>query len=243
MSTRTGWGIVELKDDFLLSADHSGWNDNTENSGTAAILANTEDGFIELTTGTTIGNRSQITGERVWRSESGGPLQIEIGARLVTDLLNKSIFLGFTDVTTIENPVEGSGTADELTTTATDAVGFMYDEADTTTDRWFAVGVDSNVDAAGSGPLDATWSQTTPVAATDYSFRIVVSSAASSAAEFYINGIQVFRDGAAGWTDRRLTGAVSANVNLCPTALIECRAAAAESIYIDGIWAVKGRNV
>lgn len=242
MSTRTGFGKVELFDDFLLSADHTGWNDNTENSGTAAQLANREDGWIELTTGTTSGNRSQITGERVWRSESGGPLVFEAGVTFVTDTTEKGVFIGFTDVTTIENPIEGSGTGDGITTNATDAVGFMYDEENTTTDRWFAVGVDSDTDAAGSGPLDATWPQTTPNT-NDHCFRVEVDT--SGNALFYIDGVSVYRANTSGWSSAvppLLTGAVSPNVNLCPTVIVETREAGANTVYVDFIYCSKGRN-
>ena len=240
MSTRTGFGLVELFDDFLLSADLTGWNDNTENSGTAAQFVNREDGWLELTTGTTSGNRSQVTGERVWRAESGGPLVFEAGVTFITDTTEKGMFIGWTDVTTIENPIEASGTGDGLTTTASDAVGFMFDEELTTTDRWFAVGVDSDVDATGSGVLDATWPRTTPDTS-DHCFRIETDTGGDSA--FYIDGLNVYRNNAAGWVRSvYLDASVSADVNLTPTVLVETRETGANTIYCDFIYASKGRN-
>lgn len=241
MSTRTAFGKVELFDDFLLSADHTGWNDNTENSGTAAQLANREDGYIELTTGTTSGNRSQITGERVWRAESGGPLIFEAGVVLISAITNKSVYVGFTDVTTIENPIESAGSGDTLTTNASDAVGFSYD-TDNATDVWFAVGVDSDTDAAGNGPLAAAFSARTPVAGTDQALRIVVNE--DGRAEFFINGQQVHRGSNINGWDKQvyMTNAVSPDVNLCPTVLVEARANAAQSVYVDYIFCSKGRN-
>ena len=243
MPRQTGFGMVTLFDDFLLSADHSGWNDNTENSGTAAQLANREDGYIELTTGTTIGNRSQITGERVFRAESGGPLTFECAAVMITDATEKGVFYGLTDVTTIENPIEVTAASDALTTTATDGVGIIFDEDQSTTDRYFLVGVDSDVDAGGNGVMAATFagSISSPTSGTDQSFKLMIDPA--GAAHFYIDETEVHRGNVSGWTnDRALTGAVSPDVNLCPTVLVETRESGANTLYADYIFAAKGRN-
>ena len=240
MATRTPFGRVELWDDFLLSADLTGWNDNTENSGTAAISANVEDGYMDLITGTTDGNRSQITGERVWRAESGGPLIFEAGVVMITAITLRAVFAGFTDVTTIEMPIE-IGASDALTTTASDAVGFSYDTA-SDADRWFLVGVDSDVDAAGSAVVAARFTQRLPVAGTDQALRMVISP--NGEATFYINGLMVNTgSNLTGWLhDEMLDNAVSANVNLCPTVLIETRSAAAVTGRVDYIYCHKGRN-
>ena len=241
MSTRTGFGKVELLDDFLLSADASGWNDNTENSGTAAQLANREDGYVTLVTGTTSGNRSQITGERVWRSESGGPLMFEAGFVSITAITLRALYVGLTDATGIENPIEASGSGDGITTTATDAVGFMYDTlADT--DVWFAVGVDSDTDAPGAGPLAARFTERTPTAGTDQALKIVINE--DGKATFSINGQMVNRgSNISGWEhDERMTASVSPNVNLCPTVVVEARENAAKTVYVDYIFVAKGRN-
>lgn len=239
MSTRTGFGMVSLFDDFLLSADHSGWNDNTENSGTTAQLVNREDGYVELTTGTTIGNRGQITGERVWRAESGGPLVFEAGVVFITDITEKGLFVGFTNLTTIQNPIEIASAGDTLTANADDAVGFVFDEENATTDRYFLCGSDSNVDAAGNGVVPASATVTVPVAGTDQAFRVVIDTA--GAASFFINGNLVFRTGT-GWSNRKLTAAVSPDVNLCPTVCVETREALANTVYVDYIYSSKGRN-
>lgn len=242
MSTRTGFGLVELFDDFLLSADHTGWNDNTENSGTAAQLANREDGYVELTTGATSGNRSQITGERVWRAESGGPLTFECGLVFITDINEKGVFAGLTDLTTIENPIEAANSADTLTTNASDAVGFLFDEELMATDRWCLCGVDSDVDAGGNAVIGASFGSTitAPTAGTDQALRLIVD--AGGAAQFFINGVQVHGTEGSGWTNRALTGAVSPDVNLCPTVCVETRENGANTVYVDYIYACKGRN-
>lgn len=242
---RTGFGKVELWDDFLLSADHSGWNDNTENSGTAAQLANREDGYLNLATGTTGGNRSQVTGERVFRAESGGPLIFEAGVVPVTAVTLETIFAGWTDVTTIETPIESAASGDTITTNASDSVGFLYD-TQMTTDRWFLVGVDSDVDASGGGVVgeggtgynDANIG--TPVADTDQALRLVTFDDGST--QFYINGIEVWKATDAGWTNRRLQSSVSPDVNLCPTVAVETRTTAAKSVYVDYLYGAKARN-
>lgn len=237
---RTGLARVTLFDDFLLTSA-PGWTGNSDVGGTTAILANTEDGFYNLTTAATSGNRAQVVGERVWRAESGGPLVFECGLRIPTAVTNRGAFVGFTDVTTLEMPIEASGTGDGITTNASDAVGFMYD-TNASTDVWFVVGVDSDTDAPGSGPLAARWSDRTPVAGTDYAFRFTVNE--DGQAEFWINGQAVNRGSDInGWSfNRFLNSAVSTNVNLAPTVVAITRAAAAASVYVDYIYCQKGRN-
>ena len=100
----------------------------------------------------------------------------------ITDITQCSVFVGFTDITTLEEPMSVSGTT--LTTNATDAVGFVFDTAMTTDEWWFA-GVDTDVDATGSAT-----SSTAPVNATYQVLRGEIA-ADGETAEFFIDGVSV----------------------------------------------------
>lgn len=106
----------------------------------------------------------------------------------ITDVSECSVFVGFTDSTSLEEPMSVSGTT--LTTNATDAVGFVYDPA-MTTDEWWLAGVDDDTDATGSG--------TTSVAPED--------------GEYQVFRVEVSADGqtAYGYIDGTLVGTLTAN--------------------------------
>src|SRR3546814_17818472 len=87
------------------------------------------------------------------------------GRCLVTRLKLSAIttcyaFVGFTDVTTLEAPIISAGSANTLTSNASDAVGFMFDTG-MTDDNWWLVGVDTDVDAThedtGLAPVADTY--------------------------------------------------------------------------------------
>jgi len=77
---------------------------------------------------------------------NNGGLAFECRINL-TDITKCSAFVGFTDVTTLEEPISVSGTT--ITTNATNAVGFVFDTA-MTTKEWWSVGVSGNTDDTGS---------------------------------------------------------------------------------------------
>ena len=114
------------------------------------------------------------------------PVQADSGAlafecRLnITDITLCSVYVGLTDITTLEEPMSVSGTT--ITTNATDAVGFIFDTA-MTTDEWFMGGVDTNTDATGAGTLS-----TAPVNAVYQVLRCEIASDGESA-EFFIDGV------------------------------------------------------
>ena len=225
MATDTGFGKVKWFEDFLGPAldatnDHS---DGTENSGTAAANAQ-EGGVMRLTTGATDGNRIAVGYGLRWQAEGGGPLVMEARIKSVTAITARAYFVGFTDTmpeTTLENPIEQSGTT--LTTTTTDGCGFMYD-TESTNDTWYLVGVANGTDAVSVNTGDA------PAAAATYeTLRVVVDPDGN--ATFYKDGKYM----------GKVSNAVTATVSLTPVVVIETRSAAAISVDCDYIYCEGGR--
>jgi len=100
----------------------------------------------------------------------------------ITDITKCSVYVGLTDITTLEEPMSVSGTT--ITTNATDAVGFIFDTA-MTTPGWFMGGVDTNTDATGAGTLS-----TVAVNTVYQTLRCEIATDGQSA-EFFINGLSV----------------------------------------------------
>ena len=117
----------------------------------------------------------------------------------------------------------------------------VYDTGGTT-DVWKVAGVDSDVDAAGNGIIAARFTERTPVSGTDQALKLVINE--NGEAEFFLNGEMVNTgSNVSGWKhDMLLDNAVSPDVNLCPTVLIETRSAAAVTAYVDFLYVMKGRN-
>ena len=226
MATDTGFGKVKIFNDFLGPAvdETNDWTVGTENSGTEAISI-AIDGLYRITTGATSGNREAVTQTLQWQASDGGPLIGEFRVKSVTAITTRAYFIGFTDVvasTTLENPIEMSGTT--LTTTASDAVGFMYD-TDSTNDTWYCVGVKADADAVsvdtGVAPAAAGTFQT---------LRVVVDIDGN--ADFFIDGK---------W-EGRVANAVTAGTDLTPIVLVETRTSGASIIDVDYIYLEKGRT-
>jgi hypothetical protein len=96
-------------------------------------------------------------------------------------------------------PINSAASADTLTTTATDAVGFMFDTS-MATDTWWLTGVANDVDATHQNTGFA------PVISTYETFRIELS--ATGIAKFFRNGLFV--------GSGPMSGAVTATVALTP---------------------------
>lgn len=132
-----------------------------------------------------------------WKANQGN-LVLEARVKL-SQITTITTFIGFTDqVAALEMPIQSAASANTLTTTATDAVGFMFDTS-MTDDKWWLVGVANDVDATHQ---DTTFA---PVAATYEVFRIELT--ATGAANFFRNGKQV---------GSTMSGAVTATVALTP---------------------------
>lgn len=197
---------VVLFDDFLGDVLADEWAAvETDTDGAQAVLAGGIGGVLRITTGNDDGNgvvlpdASGVTSYLNWQASNGGlVMQARVKMSRITDAY---LFVGFTDLITIEAPVISAGSAETITTNATDAVGFVFD-TNFTTDTFHLVGVANNTDAT-------VQTLTTAPVADDYAtFRIEVN--ASGVATFFYNGSPV---GSA------MTGAVTAGVDLTPVVL------------------------
>lgn len=197
-------GIVSFTDDFIGDALDARWNivEGTDSATSdAAILAGGIGGVLRFTTGDAgtglAADMIQMTQALQWQASNGG-LAIEARFKL-SAITNCYCFFGFTDVVTLEAPIISAASGDTFTTTASDAVGVMFDTR-MSTDNWWLTGV--------AGDTDATMQNSgyAPVADTYEVWRIEVS--ATGVASFYRNGVAV---GSA------MSGAVTAATDLTPT--------------------------
>ncbi len=113
---------------------------------------------------------------------SGGPLVVEAMLK-ISAITNVQVFFGITDnKASLEVPIESAGSADTITTNATDAVGFMFDTSMSTDNIWL-VGVNNDVDKTSQNSAIAFVANTYDV------LRIEI--AANGTAVFYINGVAI----------------------------------------------------
>ena len=222
-STDTGFRKVVWHEDFLHTGDET--NDivvGATGAGTQAFNAQVN-GAYRLTTSAVDDENVAVGGALIWKANSGGPLIFEARVASVTAITLRAYYVGLTDtlVSSIEMPFELATTT--LTSTATDAVGFVYD-TDATNDNWHCVGVKADVDGTfvNSGIAPAT-------AGTFQTLRVVVDSDGN--AEFFIDSKWV----------ASMTNAVTATVALCAALVDEAREAGAKVIDIDYFHVESGR--
>lgn len=197
---------VVLFDDFLGDVLADEWNAvETDTDGAQAVLAGGIGGTLRITTGNDDGNgvvlpdASGVTSYLNWQASNGGlVMQARVKMSRITDAY---LFVGFTDLITIEAPIISAGSVDTITTNATDAVGFMFD-TNQSTDTFHLVGVATDVDATRQAITAA------PVADDYATFRIELSAA--GVATFFYNGLQV---------GTPMSGAVTAAADLTPIVL------------------------
>lgn len=177
---------VSFFDDFLgdLVADQWNYTEGTDGAtANAAILAGGVGGVLRITTGDAgtglAADLACLSSELQWKASSGG---LSATARLkISQITEAYLFFGFTDVASLEAPIVSAGSADTLTSTASDAVGFMFDTR-MTTDKLWLVGVKGDTDAVAQNSAVA------PVADTYITLRVDVS--ADGHASFYINNAE-----------------------------------------------------
>jgi len=212
--------IVEADSPFIFN---SGSDDlaidpaiNAQKGGVLRVTAGDGDGTAAV-------DGSQVVLALPFKAEYGG-LVAECRLK-ITDVSECSVFVGFTDVTSLEEPASVSGTT--VTTNASDAVGFVYDTA-MTTDEWWAVGVAGDTDATGNGTLSVA-----PADATYQTLRVEVGSDGESAS-FYVDDV--------------LVGSLTANVVTPSTAVYftvfangNGSNAAAATVDVDYIWVQHSR--
>lgn len=215
----------EVFDDFLmqtLTEADTPWilNSGSDAQAIDAAVQTAEEGTIRITTGdadgTTANDASQVVGSIPVQADSGG-LFMEARLKCVTNVNTMSLCVGFTDVSTLEEPFTNS--ADTITSNATDAACFLYD-TDATTDYWWAVAVDTDVDDTGNAATSSL-----PVADTYQTLRIEVSPDG--------NTIKYFVDGSLVAT--RNSGGISPSTNLYPTVIACATTTSSKSVDIDYI--------
>lgn len=184
----------------------------------AAVLAGAVGGAARLTTGAGAGasmaaNGVVMVSAAQWKANAG---RLVFQARVKMAAISTiCAFVGFTDTTALEMPINSAASADTLTTNATDAVGFMFDTA-MATDNWWLTGVANDVDATAQNTGYA------PVADTYETFRIELDT--SGGAVFYRNGVQI---------GTSMSGAVTASVALTPVVAVFRRAASSTTMDVD----------
>lgn len=204
-----GPNTVALYDDFLTGLNTGTWKltEGTDSAtSTAAILAGGIGGVLRLTTGDAgsgiAADGNQLSQNHLMWQASNGSLVFETRVKM-SAITTCYAFIGFTDqVASLEAPIISAGSANTITTNASDAVGFMFDTR-MTDDNWWLTGV--------KGDTDATHQDTTyaPVAGTYETFRIEVT--ADGDAVFYRNGLQV---------GTRMDDAITAATDLSPVILV-----------------------
>lgn len=221
-----------LADDFK-GPDLDSRYSKAKGSDDAAVLptlsagaANGEVALVTAATGNGIGvDGSALAGPALaWESEEG-EITFQVRAKL-SAITTVWFFLGFTDVlpsTTLEEPASLATT--EYTTTATDAVGFLFDTA-ATTDTIRAVGVKDGTDATHVNTA------LEPVAGTYRDYKIVID--VDGNATFYSKAITTDT-----WTlVATLADAVSPGVDLVPIVAVNPRTTSARTLTVD-FWTAK----
>lgn len=215
---------VRIYDDFYYQASHTEadkpWilNSGADAQALDPVIVAGEGGMIRLTTGdadgTTANDGSQFVCAVPMQADSGG-LYAETRLHINTAITTVSVFFGFTDSTALEEAFTNA--ADVITSTATDACGFLYD-TDATTDAWWALAVDTDVDDTGNASTGVA-----PVADTYQVLRVEVS-ADGNTVKFFINGALVAT---------RSAGGVSPDVNLYATVIACSTTTTSRTVDVD----------
>ena len=209
---------VSFFDDFLGDLVGDAWAIDADTGCSGAILA-AKVGTLRLTTDTTDNDRVTAAHELNWAAELGLVAEFRVKVDVITAV---GMFVGFSDAkaeAAQTQPIEGSGSSDGVTTTATDAVGFLFD-TDMSTDQWHGIGVKGNTDGTLASSFGA------PVAATYQTLRLAVGS--DETAYFWV----------AGEFKGSVASAVTGTVALTPIVSVQNRSGAARLMDVDYAWIV-----
>ena len=181
-------------------------------SGNALSLVSGDD-----STGTFAVNGSQAIGDTGY-TLSAGPVFIEAKVK-ISAITNVQAYFGLTDQkVALEIPIESAGSADTLTSNATDAVGFMFDTRMTTDNIWL-VGVNNDVDETAENSALAFVADTYKI------LRIEINT--SGDATFYIDGVAI---------GTVMTTACRTSVPLYPTLCVSESALASRTMTADYLY-------
>ena len=222
---------VFIFSDFLGAAIDPAFAGVAENSGTAALKVAQEGGLVELITGTTSGNRAHVS-TGLNHTPSNGSIIGRFRVKSVTAVTNRAIFVGFTDSVAQEMPIEINGTT--ITSTATNAVGFVYD-TDATTDIWYFLSVNADTDKAALVPVPNFFTGQAPVADTWQNFGIEITPDGDAIAFFGTGDKRKLVEVA------RIEDAVATTSLLTPIVAVETSATGARTVYVDYMGVLSGR--
>lgn len=221
---------VHLYDHFTGDALDARWSGGagTDAQAVAPAIAAAVGGTVRLTSGNTGSgddngaiDASSLTHDLNWKATNGG-LRMSARLKMVTTVSTAYCFVGFTDTlatTTKEYPFKMNGTT--LTSTASNACGFLYDST-ATNDVWQLVGVATDTDAT-TALATTGGSSIAPVADTFQKFALEVDTDGTMYG--YINDALVGTVASAVTTTAALTPCVVAGTN----------ATAVQSVDVDYI--------
>lgn len=217
----------ELIDDFLqqtLTEADEPWilNSGTDPQAIDPAIAAARSGVLLMTTGDDDGTAAvdavQIVAHIPVQAQWGG-LVFEARLHINTAITNVSVNIGFTDITTLEEPFSIGG-SDVITDNADDAACFVYDTS-ADTDQWFMCATDGSTQDTGNAVL-----QVAPTADVYQVFKMTVSADGATIA-FYIDGTLLGTlSGAAG---------VSPDVSLYATVVVCGDSTASKTVDVDYI--------
>lgn len=220
---------VEIFDDFLYSgafAAGSPWKTQSDTSAVdPAVVAGGEGGTISCSTGSVDNEGTQLVGVAGWIANNGG---LVMETKLQLDIITGvSVFVGFTDISTIEEPTLIDASNAITSEASTSVIGFAFD-TDAGTDEWWAVGTADGfaTDATGQAATG-----TAPVAATYQTLRLEVDSDGAGA-RFFINNAKV---------GELTAGACGAAHTLYPTIVAHNRASSAVAVAVDYVYVGSNR--
>ena len=218
--------VVELYDDFVgEELDSYRWGFQAGSDAEVifpTVLDDQVGGVVRLTTGDDAAasmavNGVQLQSQLNWKANQGG-LSCEF--RVALDLITSvALFIGLTDQrAALEIPFTLAA-GDALTSTATDAVGVLFD-TDADSDNWWLVGVKADVDATKQD------SGVAPAAGTFETWRIELD--ADGTARFYRNGSLI---------GTAMSNALTPSVALTPVVAAFSRSASSRNVDVDMIHA------
>lgn len=215
-------------DDFLGDLIGDEWEGlaGSDAQALAPAITVAENGVVRCVGGdsgaSVAADASQLSGELNFQADAGN-LVFEARFKL-SAIVTVQMFIGLTDANgALEVPIHSAGSANTITTNASDAVGVFFDTQMTDDNFWLA-GVDTNVDATH---VD---SSVAPVAATYNKVRIEVD--ASGDARFYIDD---------NWI-ADVDSCVTPTVALCPVAVIRPLSTSSVNLDIDYIHVSQDRG-
>ena len=219
---------IALFDDFLGDLVRAEWallSGSDAQAVDPAIIASIG-GELRLTSGDVGGgddavDACQLSSQLNWQASNGG---LVMQARLaMSAITNIAVFVGFTDVNTLEFPIHSAASADTVTDNATDACGFLFDTA-MDTDEWGLIGTKADT------PTTFEASGVAPVIDTMEVLRVEVDSSGDMTA--YLNGVIVGSGHAS---------ALTAATDLTPTIAVMSRTTVAHTLDVDYLLAEMNR--